>query len=388
MSGEAGARPPVLVSQFVNCLGIGGTERQLVEHVRRLDGELFSVHMACLQKVGEFLPVVQGLGIDPAEYSLRGTLMQPNTALQVYRLARRLSNEGARLLHCHDFYSNIVGAAAARLARIPYIISRRDMGVWIGPARARLLAMVTRTAPRVLCNAYAIRDQIVNEEGVAPERVTVVHNGLDLGRFDDESAKDPIDPPDFLNNHPTVALVANMKHAVKGHSEFLSAAAAVVRAVPEARFLLVGDGSLRRSLEEQALSLGIAHAVCFAGRRTDIPSVLARCHIAVCASHAEGLSNAVMEGMAARLPVVATGVGGNMELVRDGRSGFIVRKGDITGLAQRMTELIRQPLLARRMGIVGRRRIEDEYTVSHMAERMDALYCEMLNVRRELRRAA
>lgn len=372
MSQSTDSRTPI--TQLVNCLGLGGTERQLVEHLRRLDRSLYEPDLCCLQKVGEFLAEVREMGLEPEEFHLRGTLLQANTAFQVARLAARLRARRSRLLHSHDFYSNLIGSTAARLANVPHIVSRRDMGVWIGPSRARLLATITRMAPAVLCNAYAIRDRLVSEEGVDPARITVVHNGLDLARFDRKAKATSAADVARGERGPIVVLVGNMKHPVKGHTEFLTAAAMVLRAMPDCRFVLLGDGALREELARQARESGIGHAVIFAGRRTDVPAILSRATLSVCASHAEGLSNAVMESMAARLPVVATGVGGNVELVRDGRSGFLVPRGDSTALAHRMLELLRRPELARRMGVAGRRRIETEFSAELMAERMHALY--------------
>jgi glycosyltransferase involved in cell wall biosynthesis len=389
MQRESGRHTPVVAAQLVNCLGLGGTERQLVEHVRWMDRSRYAPDVSCLQKKGELLGELRELGIDPPEFHLRGGLVQPNTGLQIVRLARRLRERGAALLHCHDFYSNLVGLPAARLAGIPVIVSRRDLGVWISPRQARLLHLVTSRADRVLCNAYAVRDQLLDREGVDPARIAVVPNGLDLNRFDAEAAG-PVQPEIAAldGSHPTVVLVGNMKHAVKGHADLLAAAALVLREHPDVRFVLVGDGALRAGLEADARAAGIAHAIVFVGRRTDVPALLARATVGVSASHTEGLSNAVMEAMAARLPVVATAVGGTVELVRDGRSGFLVPREDAPALAQRIGQLVRRPELAQRMGRRGRQRIEEEYSTLRLGERMAALYDALLGGTEVLPRAA
>jgi glycosyltransferase involved in cell wall biosynthesis len=377
----------LVLTELVNCLGIGGTERQLVEQIRRLDARHFTVDVCCLHKVGEFLDDVRALGIEPAEFPLNGSLFRPNTAVQIVRLRNRVRDSGTRLLHAHDFYSNLLGAAVARVAGIPYVISRRDLGAWLDWKRAAVLSAVTRRAPFVLCNAYAIRDQLVNHEGVDPKRITVVYNGIDLKRFDRAAAaRTQLGLTE--SSGPVIVYVANMKHQGKGHADLLRAASLVLRTIPDATFLLVGDGDDRPQLERQASLRGIGHAVVFAGRRTDVPAVLKRCQIAVCASHSEGLSNSIMEAMAASLPVVATGVGGNLELVRDGRSGFLVPPSDPPALAQRIVELARNQLLARRMGDVGRRRIEDDLSAERLGERMNAFYMQLLRVDGERRRAA
>lgn len=389
MAVGGGTGAPIVVGQLVNCLGLGGTERQLVEHLRRLDRDRFSPRVFCLQKKGEFLETLRDMDLDPPEFHLRGTLMRPNTAVQVARLAKALRHSEAALLHTHDFYSNLVGSAAASLAGIPFVLSRRDIGVWISPAQARLLAMVTRLAPWVLCNATAVKDHIVRHEGVDPSRIHVVHNGLDLERFD-QAASLPVEPliPALDASPPVVVLVANLKHPVKGHSEFLLAAASVARVHPECRFMLVGDGELRPEFERRARDLGLGDRLVFAGRRTDVPALLSRCTIAVSASHAEGLSNSIMEAMAARLPVVATAVGGNVELVDDGRTGHLVRPRDPSHLAARLIDLLRAPHLARRLGLAGRKRIERDFSSQRLGERMEQLYARVLGLSGATRRAA
>lgn len=389
MAVGGGTGASAVVGQLVNCLGLGGTERQLVEHLRRLDRTRFSPRLYCLQKKGEFLGTMRDMGLDPPEFHLRGTLMRPNTAVQIARLAKALRESEAALLHSHDFYSNLVGSAAAGLARIPFIVSRRDIGVWISPSQTKVLSMVTRLAPYVLCNAAAVRDHIVRYEGVDPDRVHVIHNGIDLDRFD-EAASMPAQPPLPIldGNGPVVVLVANLKHPVKGHGEFLLAAAAVARVHPECRFMLVGDGELRSEFERRARDLGLGQRLYFAGRRTDVPALLSRCTIAVSASHAEGLSNSIMEAMAARLPVVATAVGGNIELVDDGRTGHLVRPRDPSHLAARLIDLLRAPHFARRLGLAGRKRIERDFSAQRLGERMQQLYERVLGRTGAARRAA
>lgn len=376
-----------VVAQFVNCLGIGGTERQLVEQVRHLDGGRWATDLVCLQKVGELLDDVRALGIEPEEFHLRGTLLQPNTLVQVGRLVRHFREHKVELVHAHDFYANLVGTAAARASGLPWIVSRRDLGAWRSGIRARMLTVATHLAPHVVCNAYAVRDLLVDVERVDPRKITVIYNGVELDRFDRAAALEPQTP---LPAHrgPVVVMVANMKHAVKGHAEFLDAAAAVLRAQPDVRFFLLGDGDLRPGLEARAAELGIAHGVHFLGRRTDIPAILKRCDVAVCTSHSEGLSNAIMEAMAARLPVVATAVGGNVELVRDGRSGFLVPRQDTSAVVASLLDLLRRPPLARRMGLAGRRRMEEDFSSTRLASQVDALYTRILGLEGTKRRAA
>jgi glycosyltransferase involved in cell wall biosynthesis len=382
-------RGRVAVTHLVNCLGLGGTERQLVELLRRSDPGLVANDLCCLQKTGEFLTPLAAIGVDPLEFPLKGTLLRLNTLRQVRRLAARLHATGAQILHAHDFYSNIVGAAAARLAGIPYIVSRRDLGTWRDGRRMAVLRWVTRSATHVVCNAGAIREQLISGEQLPHSRISLVPNGIDLAAFDAAATQETGDlTPLFDGAAPVVTVVANLKHAVKGHGDLLLAAAAVLRAAPGTRFLLVGDGDLRCDLERRARQLGLGASVTFTGRRTDVPALLARSTVAVSASHSEGLSNALMEAMAARLPIVATAVGGNPELVEDGRTGLLVPPRAPEALARRLVDLLHQPHLGRRMGLAGRRRLEEHYEAARLVERMTSVYEQLVGIGRNERHAA
>jgi glycosyltransferase involved in cell wall biosynthesis len=370
---------PLRAGQLIKCLCLGGTERQLVELLGGLDREAVEPRLACLGKHGELLPAVRAFGIDPPEFPLRGTLLRPNTAMQALRLARWISGERVSILHCHDYYSNVLGSCASWIAGVPWIVSRRDLGAWGGPAHRRLLAVVTRAAPAVLCNSRAIRDHIVRSEGVLPERVRVIPNGLDLQRFDRALASPLVSPvPGWRLDRPVVTLVANLNLAVKGHDDFLLAAAAVHRTLPAVQYLLVGEGERRTAIAARARELGLHDVLFFAGYRTDVPALLARSTIAVSSSRSEGLSNAIMEAMAAALPVVATAVGGSAELVLDARTGFLVPSGDPASLAARLLTLLRAPDLAAELGRAGRRRIEGEFSSRRLRDRVTELYREMI----------
>lgn len=327
----------------------------------------------CLSKIGAFVDELALERLEPEEFNLDGGLLKANTIRQVARIARRLRDRGAELLHCHDFYSALIGSLAARAAGIPYIVSRRDMGIDRSFAKRHILAFATRAAPQVVCNAEAVRRLIV-AEGVDPSRITVIPNGLDLIAFDARAARPLADDARAeLGEHPLIVLVGNMQLALKGHAMFLDAASEIARWHPTVRFALIGDGRLRQSLEEKAHTLGIRHRVWFGGWRTDVESILAHATIAVSASESEGLSNAIIESMAAALPVVATRVGGTPELVTD-KTGFLVESSDARTLARRVNQLLASPELARQLGAGGRLRVERDYSTARLEERLQTLY--------------
>ncbi len=169
-------------------------------------------------------------------------------------------------------------------------------------------------------------------------------------------------------------MVANMNHPVKGQQDVLVAMRNVLRDLPEAQLLLVGEGVRRPALERAARELGLGASCAFLGHRLDVPALLRRVQCAISASYAEGISNAILEAMAARLPVVATAVGGTPEIIRDGLNGFLVAAGAPAHLASRLRVALRDRALAARLGEEARQAVEREFGVEQMRHAYEHLY--------------
>jgi L-malate glycosyltransferase len=208
--------------------------------------------------------------------------------------------------------------------------------------------------------------------------VRVIHNGVDVAKF--KSARnDRIRLFPDAGDGKLVVLVGNMHTDVKGHPWVIASAATVREQFPDTRYVLVGDGEQRSSFERQARDLGVMHNFLFLGRRSDIPEILASCDIAVLPSRAEGLPNAVLEYMAAGLPVIASRVGGNAELVQDGVTGILVPAEDSAALSAALLRLLSEPSLARRLGQAGREFTAQNFSFERLVRDVDALYTELLS---------
>ena len=378
-------RHPRKVLIVQNRFRLGGQERQSLLHLRTLDRTRWEPAIACFHAEGEHLAEIRRLGVQVSELGVGDRLVRPTTLWHVYKLARRIQAEHFALVHAHDFYSNVLGVMAARIAGVPSIATRVDLAHAIG-YRWPLLRAASLGASRVLVNALAIRDLCIRD-GVDASRVVVVRNGLDLEEFDRLAAAPPAEPaPDF--SRPTVIVVGNMHHRVKGQGDLLAAMRQVLRQVSEAQLVLVGDGVLRPSLERQARALGIDSRCHFLGHRQDVPALLARARCAVSASYAEGISNAVLEAMAARLPVVATAVGGTPEMIREGVQGFLVPPGAPAVLGQRIAALLADAEQGARMGQAGRAAVERDFGLDQMRQAYDALYDELCSQSEPLLAAA
>lgn len=377
MTAGGGGRGPVRVLVFQNRFRLGGQERQTVLNVRTMDRARFEPVVACLHLDGEHLADLAAAGARPVVFDVGRRMIRPNTAWQVGRIVRLIRRERIGIVHAQDLYTDVLGTLAARLAGIPSIVTRVDLGHDLIGYRGPLLRLASRRADRVLVNALCIRDLAIRE-GVEPDRVAVVRNGVDLAALDAAAVRPP-GPP--APEPGAIVSVANMHHPVKGQTDLLLAVREAARVRPDVRLVLVGDGVRRPLLERQARQLGIADRCHFVGHRLDAPAIVARAAIGVSASHAEGISNAVLEYMALRRPVVATAVGGSLEVVRDGESGFLVPPGAPAALARRLLDLLGDDDLRRRMGARGRDVVEAEFSLAQMRTSYDALYDDLGAIR-------
>jgi glycosyltransferase involved in cell wall biosynthesis len=184
--------------------------------------------------------------------------------------------------------------------------------------------------------------------------------------------------PDEVRVRRFISIVANMRHEVKDYPMFLRSARRVMEAVPEAAFLLAGEGELSASLQALAAELGVRDSVFFLGRCQNIAELLSISELCVLSSKAEGFSNAILEYMAAARPVVATDVGGAREVIREGKTGYLVPSGDDVQMAARLIELLRDPAKARRMGDEGRRVVEENFSCEAQLRRTEELYSRLL----------
>jgi hypothetical protein len=181
---EACPRTPVTVLHLVDTLFVGGTERQLLEQLRVLDRRRWRPLAGSLHREGELLAELNALEVPHTAFPLRSSLGHPNTLYQIGRLAAHLVRHDVRLLHAHDFYSNVVGVAAARLVGRRVLASRRDLAHWLSPIQRAALGWSCRAADRVITNAVALAAQTVRDFRVDERRLVLLRNGLDLARFD------------------------------------------------------------------------------------------------------------------------------------------------------------------------------------------------------------
>lgn len=252
----------------------------------------------------------------------------------------------------------------------------------MGILRERKHEIAYRVMARLPDKVFAVSEQVrrytIDVDRVPADRVETLYNGLDLSRWSTVT-RAAVDP-----QLPLIVTVGNIRR-VKGHDVFLRAAAIVVSKFPRARFSIAGevlDAEFFAELQGLAQQLGIAQQVSFPGGVTDLPSFFRGAGLFVLPSRSEGFSNAIIEAMAAELPVVATDVGGNAEAVVDGTTGRIVPPEDVDALAAAMLELLENPERARAMAEAGRGRVKERFTTEAMMKQLTAAYHGLLRTKR------
>jgi glycosyltransferase involved in cell wall biosynthesis len=376
------------VFKFIPEFGIGGTERHVATLSRMLDRSRYNLRVGCVNRWGYFLDEIEANHIPVADYNIN-SLYKPGTFRQQLKFASDIKRHGIDIVHSYNFYANVFAIPAAKYAGIPVTIaSIRDAGVYLTPAKKRLQKFVCRWADCVLVNAESIKGWLI-EQGYHPDRIAVIKNGIDLSKFKRDNRSEFRRELGLPADAPLVVMLSRL-NPQKGVEEFLEAAAYVSRLSPQAYFLLVGGAFIRRNgaierdvayyqeLERCVARLGLGKRVIFTGFRNDVPMILSEAAISVLPSHSEGLSNTLLESMAAGVPVIATRVGGNPEIVEHGKGGILVPVRDSRALAEAIYAILKNRDLAKSLGEEGRRRVEERFSLERMVTETQDLYVKLL----------
>jgi glycosyltransferase involved in cell wall biosynthesis len=288
-------------------------------------------------------------------------------------LAAYIRRHKIQIVHSYGFYSNVFAIPAACLTGAKVIASIRDTCEILTPWQRRVQKAICRLADYVLVNADAIRRALI-DQGYRADRIRLIPNGVVAYPFTRRQNSAALRAELGVPPAARIVLVSSRLNRMKGLPYFLEAAAVVAARLQDVYFVVAGDGAERKKLEEYAFDLGIARRVLFVGFRTDVPDLLSQAAISVLPSLSEGLSNSLLESMAAGVPVVATLVGGNPEVVDHGVTGLLAPPRDSFALAHAMLHLLENPDLAARFGAAGRQRAANVFSVERAVRETERLY--------------
>lgn len=366
-----GSCPPKIL-HVIDDLGLGGAQRQLVELLKGLKQKNYPLEVIALStEKTDYAQAIRDLGI-------RLTLVPQSGKWSwsaFFTLKKEIGESRPDIVQTWLFTADLYGRIAAKMSGVPVIISTVRSVEPDKPVHYVFAdRLLNRWTDRFIVNAKAVGDVLAEREKVSREKIDLIYNGLDLNGLD------PAKEDGFFRNKyglsagiPVVGIVGRLA-PVKDHETFLKAAALASVDLPEAIFLVVGGGPLKSKLELQAKDLGISSRVHFMESHPRVAEIYSGIDLLVVSSLYEGCSNVVLEAMAMGKPVIATSVGGNPELVIQGRTGLLVPPRDAQLLAQRIKEMVLQPQKRLEMGRQARLMVEERFTLGRMVDQTEAVY--------------
>lgn len=379
---------PVRVMRIIARLNIGGP----AIHVALLSAGLNDAHFRTTLVTGTVGPHegdmsarVREMGVEPLVIPALGREIAPLADLcTLVALVRLMRRERPHIVHTHTAKAGQVGRLAAFLTGVPVIVHTFHGHVfrgYFGPLKTRFFILLERLAARlsdaILTVSERLREDLIAFRIAPPQRIHVVPLGLPLEPFADlEGVRGALRRElGCWTDTPLVGIIGRLV-PIKNHDLFLEAARQVAQALPQARFLIVGDGERRAELEALAARLGLGEAVHFTGWRTDLPTLYADLDVVVISSRNEGTPVSLIEAMAAGVPVVSTAVGGVPDLLQEGRLGRLVPPDDATALAEAILAALREGRGERTMQ--AQRWTFEHYGAARLVEDMRRLYRTLL----------
>lgn len=356
----------------------GGVEEVVLGLLQRLDPSEFRLSIAGPPALLDALaPDLAGVAVD----ALAVNAQSWSHVREVARLAAFMRRQRPDVVNPHLFRSTVIAAPLARAIGIRGVVETyHGREAWRqGPLRGRFLVdrLVGRLVTRVIAVSRGAADFLVHGKGYPAARVVVIPNGRDLARFAPGGNRDAVRKELGIDRDAPVVSVVGRLETQKGHAYLLDAWPDVVRAHPDARLVIVGNGSLGETLQRQARARGVSESVIFTGFRADVPRVLDASDVLALPSLHEGMPLTAIEAAASGRPIVATAVDGTPEVVRDGETGSLVRPADPRALARALLEMLGDPDAAARMGERAHRWARARFDVGGHVEATARVYREV-----------
>ena len=364
------------ILQLIDGLNIGGAEVLLVDLVRGSKEAGYDVSVG-YSTYGPLEKNLVALEISCTRLPRLGRV----DPILLLRMCQLILREKPDIVHTHLFKSDLHGRLAARLCGVPVVISTsHNNDVW---ARrfplGSFYGFTAKLTDKVIAVSNEVREYQIQYTGISPHKIIVIDNGVNVQRFADQEDAGLSLRHEFQISvgTPLIGIIGRLQPQ-KDHENFLKAAVQIRSKLPDARFLVVGDGPLREELMAQAQTLGLGSSVIFCGIRQDIPAVMAAIDLLVISSKWEGLPVTLLEGMAACRPVVSTAVGGVPNVVADGQAALLVPPEDSLALANACLRILQDPALAQSLAQAGYERVKNQFSLDAMIGKTLNLYEELL----------
>ena len=362
---------PIVVMHLRASNFVGGPEKQILEHLQRINRQCFRPILCSFDNNGQpndLLKAAEAQNIQTL--SLRSN--PPFHLKLILQLRRFLCDNSVRLLVTHGYKSNIIGYLSSQTLDVSQVVYSHG---WTGEsAKVRLYEYVDRQIMKLIRNIVAVSEghkrQIV-AIGIPDGRITVVHNAVFVP---EQLQREKIRERFSLPGDAVLVISVGRLSPEKNFAGLIEAATPIILQRNNIYFIVLGEGVLRQELEQQIFGKGLQSRFLLPGFSDDVQSLLTDANIFVSSSHTEGLPVAVLEGAGAGLPVVATAVGGTPEVVRDGYNGLLVPAGDVEALRRAIEHLLDNPDEAENMGRLGASLVGEEFNFETQSRKLEALY--------------
>lgn len=363
----APAADPVRVCFMIDRLSRAGTETQLLALIRELDRSKVRPSLVLLDGEDDLSRALEPADCPVVRLGVR-KLLSPKAVGAARRLRAFWREHKPDVLQVYFLDAAYLGAPLAKMCGVKKVLRvRNNLGYWLTRRHRVMGRMVRPFVDATLTNTDAGRDALVAKDGVRPSRVVVLENGVDTARFKRFML------PDTSKKRVRVGCVANLR-PVKNVDGLMRAAKVALDKFPQLVFEVAGDGEQREQLEKLHAELGLGDRFVLRGSVPDVASFLRSVDVAVLPSHSEGMSNALLEYMAAGRAVIATDVGANAKLLDGGRCGLLVPPNDGAALVDALGALLAHPLRAAGYGAAARRRADAEFSRTAMRARFESFY--------------
>lgn len=380
-SGDARRTRPV-ICQIVHTLNVGGAEilaRQFAERAR----DEFEFVFACLDSAGLMADELRQAG-----FAVENLARRPGFDLAcVRRLANLCRRHHVAAIHAHQyapfFYSALARTLAWREMPIVFTEHGRDYPDYRRSKRVLANRWILGRRDRVVGVGECVRQALIENEGLSPNRIEVIYNGIDVARYaghanERQAVREHLG---LADDHVAIIHVARLNR-LKDHPTAIRAMSLLASRFPQARMLIVGDGEERQTIESLVAELGLSQQVQLLGTRRDIPALLAAADVFLLSSVSEGIPLTLIEAMAAGLPCVSTAVGGTPEVVADGQTGLLTPAGNPEQLADKLATLLTDENLRQRLGAAGKQRCRESFGDEQMHAAYRQVYRELAGTSR------
>jgi len=393
-NGNSEITHPVRVLHLIEHLKVGGAERVVADLVQTLDKKRVQNIVCLYREIGSFGIDLQSAGYhivfirkDLLTHGLPKTIafLRPFPVLIesmffIIRLARVIRRHKIQVVHSHMFSANLWGRLASVLGGRPAVITtEHNVNGKLGTLKHRIInRMLAPLSDRIVAVSQQVAEAVVSKQNLPQEKLIVIHNGIRINALDEpDTAMYNKRYQEFTGSRPRIISVGRLV-AQKRHDLLLEALKVCAERVPSISCWIIGDGPERGRLEQLTQELNLTENILFLGERTDARSLLQHADIFVNTSDWEGFPITLLEAMAAGLPIVATNVGGNREIIQTGETGILVEPGNAQAIAIGICQMIANPKTAKKMGQRGQEEVREFYDITKVSLRWEKLYEEVL----------